>query len=173
MIKASRLIRLSIAALIFVAGCSSGDKSDSQSDKSKANDKSVGSEDEKIAYLLNDALVRLSYGDKSGLYEMEFEYFRDDKTFDEYLKLGQIMWASMDSLVSFEILSIEYIDDSAIVEGQYNYKGYSGEKTSSPEKLILYKSRGAWVKPTISVYYKQIDYEELIRQAEEAAREEG
>jgi len=123
--------------------------------------------------LVNETIDRIRYGDKAGLYDMEFEYFRDETTFDEYLTRGDIRWANADSLAFIEVNAVRLFgEDSAAVDIVVHFEGSSGKKIAFDEEYKLYHLQGYWHKPTVSVVSAQIDYQNLIRQAEEAAEEE-
>ena len=127
-----------------------------------------------IEQQLNDVLTRLRYGDKSGLYENEFDYFTDETTFDKYLEMGQIRWANADTLAFLEVRDIEYFDhDSALVKVTVHFENATGHKSFLDDKIILYYHNGRWIKPTVTVIDLQVDYEEKIRVADSAAAAEA
>lgn len=123
--------------------------------------------------LINETIDRMRYGDKAGLYDMEFEYFRDETTFDVYLTRGDIRWANADSLAFIEVMAVSmFEEDSAAVKVLIHFERSGGKKIAVDEEYKLYHLQGYWHKPTVSVVSAQIDYDNLIRRAEEAAEEE-
>jgi hypothetical protein len=133
----------------------------------------AGSIEAQFEALINETIDRMRYGDKAGLYDMEFEYFRDETTFDVYLTRGDIRWANADSLSFIEVKAVRLFgEDSAAVDVLIYFEGPGGKKTALDEEYKLYHLQGYWHKPTVSVISAQIDYQNLIRQAEEAAEEE-
>lgn len=165
------ILQLLTCGLIAVLiGCSASQDDTSQAD----TDQAAMTEEEKIAHNLNEALVRLTYGDKTGLYNLEFPYLREETNFDVYLKLRSIEFAQMDSLDHLEVNNVQYFDDdSASVDVAYVLNSLSGEQTKLPDRLIIYKYKDRWVKPTASSLKKQLEFDELVRQADSSAAAES
>ncbi|RKX26180.1 MAG: hypothetical protein DRP47_08600 [Candidatus Zixiibacteriota bacterium] len=158
---------------LFLFGCSADKKTDGDTTGAVTED-SLLSENAQIANMLNDALIRLSYEDKSGLYELEFEYFTDENTYDDYLERGDVKWIHMDSIIHLDVHEIEYFgDDSAHVNVEYVFNSAAGGQSRMPDKLSIYKKNGRWMKPTITTLYHQEEYEQIIMEAEAAAEEEN
>lgn len=160
--------------LILVFGC--GKKVEETSDKVSLglSDKPLLTEKDSVEALLNEALVRLSYRDKSGLYDLEFEYYLDERDYDTYLKDRQVQYAEMDSLDHMVLHEmIKEGDDSALVRISYIFKGPSGKVTDFPDEFYIYREYDRWKKPTASNFKKQAEYEELMRKAREAAERDG
>lgn len=130
--------------------------------------------DAQLAAELNEALVRLSYGDKTGLYELEFQYLRDERDFDFYVRMRAIEYARMDSLDHIEVKRVKYHgEDSAQVDIIYVFNTIGGSGGSEMhDKLWVYREGERWIKPTASIFKKQREYEDLIRKADSAARAE-
>ena len=171
-----RLVLLTISAIVvLLAGCTTEQKADSSSDKAPGSAEApLLTEKDSIEAMLNEALVRLSYGDKSGLYDLEFEYLQDDFDFDMYLKKREIGWAKMDTLDHLELRELIYEgEDSALVKILYVFKGLSGKMHEVPDQFYIYKQYDQWKKPTSSLFSEQRKYEDLMRQAREAAEDEG
>ncbi len=121
-----------------------------------------------IVAMVDEVITRLSYGDKAGLYENEFRYLREQETFDEYLKHGEVSWANADSMEYIEIVDIEFFGrDSAMVEAIFHMTN-AGEDKASPMPLMAYYHEGRWIKPYMSQSNRQHDYDELIRQADDS-----
>jgi len=124
--------------------------------------------------VLREVLTRLKYGDKSGLYENEFEYLTDETTFDEYLELAPVKNAEADTLVSVEVVAFEPSEEnSALVTYIVHFKGPTGNATELGDVIRMFKYQGRWIKPTVSNWVNQKEYDDIVRQAEEAADEEG
>ncbi|NOY88569.1 MAG: hypothetical protein GXO93_04145 [FCB group bacterium] len=164
---------LIILGYLFVIGCSN------QSNKAKTASDATGNQKimtlkDTIEDVLNEAMTRLRYGDKSGLYENEFSYLKDTTTFDDYLKTGQMQYASNDSLSHIDVNDVELFNhDSARVKVTVNFEGPSGKKHSLDDKITVYYHKGRWIKPTISVIKHELEYENMIHQAESAAAAEA
>jgi len=132
------------------------------------------SEEKVIEEILNEAITRLRYGDKSGLYENEFEYYTDEVNFDDYLKTAQMHYAQADTIAFVEVRHVEFFDrDSAHVDVTVHFEGPTGQKSFHRDELIVYYHKGRWIKPTISVIDLQKSYEEKIRIADSAATAEA
>ena len=112
-----------------------------------------------IEYNLNDAMNRLRYSDKSGLYDNEFEYMRAQTSFDEYLKLRNIVFAKIDSLTSLEATDVTMFGhDSAEVELIVHFDGPTGKHTEFSDMVMVYYHNGNWIKPTVSTIDAQVEW---------------
>ncbi|MBU8934598.1 MAG: hypothetical protein KOO62_11420 [candidate division Zixibacteria bacterium] len=156
---------------LVLLGCSSENETE---ETVSVAESTLSPQDAELAAILNDALVRLSYEDKSGLYELEFDYFLDEYDFDHYVKRGDIMWIHMDSLDHLAVHSIVHFDDdSAHAQVEYVFNSAAGGQSRLPDKFTIYRSNGRWVKPAITTLRLQGDYDRTIREAEAAASEEN
>lgn len=170
------LIMLISTGLGFFGSC--GKKSDSgdagQDATVVSNAKGELSEEEIIEDMLNEVLTRLRYGDKSGLYENEFEYSNDETNFDEYLGMGQIRAAQADTITFVEVRHVNFFDhDSAIVDVTVHFEGPTDKKSFHRDKIVVYYHKGRWIKPTVSVIDLQLNYDNMIRVADSAAAAEA
>lgn len=170
-----------LALVVLFAGCSSKTESidtvEKQSDEqtTETTKYAVGSDEEQIYTMLSDALIRLSYSDKSDFYELEYEYFLDDMSFDDYLKMGQISYARMDSILRIDMDSVIFFgEDSAWAIMEYVFKDWKGdEKSRRKDRMPVYKHRGRWIKPTVSVLPLQMEYDARIAAARKSAEQEA
>ena len=120
-----------------------------------------------------DVIERLRYGDKTGLYENEFEYFRNEKTYDDYLIHGEVKWANADSLDHIEISDITFFErDSAWVQANFFMPNAAGDLTASPMRLQAYYQQGRWIKPYMSRMSFQLEFEEKVHQADQDVDED-
>lgn len=173
MLSGVRFTFILCMAGLLIFGCSTEKDTGDDASGVVAED-SLSPEDAKIAAILNDVLVRLSYEDKSGLYELEFEYFTDENTYDDYLKRGDVKWIHMDSINHLDVNEITYFDDdSAHVNIEYVFNSAAGGFNRVPDKITIHKSNGRWTKPTITRIFHQKEYEEIINEAKEAAEREN
>ncbi len=165
---------LFIISGVILGGCSS-QKNDTKSDNTPMTAEEQKSADWKeIENILNEGLTRLKYKDKSGLYELEFEYLRDEKTYDDYLAMGEIRWASMDTINHVEVLNIDFFDrDSAHVTIKYVFDSPGGGQSTTDDIVTVYWHQGKWIKPTVSIIANQLEYEEAIKAAEAEALKEA
>ena len=131
------------------------------------------SDSAQLVAVIRETIERLRFGDKSGLYENEFRYFREKETYDDYLRHGEVTWANADSLDSIHIVDVTLFGrDSAHCSVLYFFGGVSTHDPSQPlPTLRAYWHEGRWIKPYMSSISRQLDYEALIRQAEEDSEE--
>ena len=161
------MILFSVLILVGLNNCSQ------KSDQEPVVEKKL-TDKELLEKNLSEALVRLSYGDKSGLYAYEFPYLRDETNFDEYLAMGQIQWANMDTVVALKINNMTYFgEDSVEIAVDYIFKGVTGKESSRPDMFRLYKYKGEWIKPTVSTLTKQLEFDAIYDAAIEAAEKEA
>ncbi len=123
-----------------------------------------------IESIVDEAIVCLSYRDKSVLYDNELPYLTDEETFDDYLKRGEVAWANADSLEYVEVADIIFYGrDSALVNSVFHFKGASGREWASDSQLRAYFRDGHWLVPYVSRIEHQLAYDDLIRQADDDA----
>ncbi len=177
--KRQYLILLSLFVLIIFYGCSND--SNNESDKSTDNQQTeIDSTSHKelltvkdtIEAELSEAMERLRLHDNSGLYENEFDYLTDETSFDEYLTFGQITSHPPGDVTALVVDSLfMYAHDSADVWVTINLEMKDGSTQELTEqRLVVYYHNNKWIKPTVSVIKNQVEYEDLIRQAEEASK---
>ena len=121
---------------------------------------------------LSEAMERLRYWDNSGLYENEFAYLTDETSFDEYLKFGQISYRNQKTVIDLIVDSLNlFAHDSAETWVTITLENPDGTTENMSEQILMaYYQKGRWIKPTVSVIKFQAEYDELIRQAEEASK---
>ena len=170
-VRSHRLILmflLGVAVSVAIAACGQ------RVDKDDTAAKKELTEEEQISQMLNDAMLRLSFGDKSGLYNLEFEYQRFETDYDQYLGIGVIGWANADGWDSIQVDSIEYFrPDSAYVFTHVFFSERPPPDDKYEEKLVIYQDNGRWIKPTVSKYFDQQEYLDIFRQADSAANAES
>ena len=131
-------------------------------------------EAQEIQEALNSAIVRLKYGDKSGLYENEFEYLTDEKNFDEYLEYEPVRYARADSIDFIEVTGYEPREHNSImVDVIVHFLGPTGVRTEFPDRVRMFRHKDRWIKPTVSRLTHQLEYEDNIRRADSAAEAEA
>lgn len=172
-----RYIVITLLVVLLVAACSGKKKQPETSTQNEVasteSSKPITVKDS-IEVMMNVAMDYLRFHDKSKLYENEFPYVRDEKTFDQYLKLGQIAYASADSLTHIDVDSLTMFDhDSALTHLTVNFQGPSGAKSFIKDSIMVYCSQGKWIKPTVGSSALQANYDRLIRTADSAAAAEA
>jgi len=178
--------RFSIAVLaIFIFGCSSDEGPSNQVTKGPEPvvehsrpvpevtlPEGKGSPEwMEVKRILEEPLIRLAYQDKSGLWDNEFEYLREQETYDEYIAHGEISWANVDSMLRVDINDIAFFDTTASIECTFVMLGADGNEKQFPQALTMYKHRGRWIKPYMTALWRQQEYEDLIKKAEEDSEE--
>lgn len=165
------LMLVSVGVGLFVSCSKKSDSGDTGRDATVGSfPKGELSEEAAIEETLNEVVTRLRYGDKSGLYDNEFEYATDETTFDDYLTKGEIRYAQADTITFIEVRHVKFFDhDSAAVDVTVHFEGPTGKKSYLRDKIVVYHHKGRWIKPTVSIIDLQADYQEKIRVADSAA----
>lgn len=164
---ADRLRMAILVLVVCVAGCSSEPDPASQAPQGMEADRL------EIEATLEETAVRWRYGDKVILYEQEFEYIRDERTYDEYLEIDRIKKMESDTVVAFAVKDIQFFDrDSANVMVDVVFVGPSGDTTRLPQNWTMYYHQGHWIRPTLSSLKWQLEFEERVRRADSAAAAE-
>lgn len=159
-----RMIFLGTLLAILMTGCSS------ESDQPGDAENSFEADRLEIAAILDETAVRWSYGDKAILYDQEFEYLRDENTYDEYLEIDRIKRMESDTVETFEVKNIVFFGrDSAHVSADVVFVGPTEDTTRLAQEWTMFFHRGRWIRPTLSSYAFQLDFEERVRQADSAA----
>jgi len=167
--------------LLLSCGDQSGDSSDrketgqvsatSQGDKPRAE----MTEEEKIMADMSNLMERLAEGDKSALYENEFNYYQFETPLSEYWKLDKVYRYKYDTLRGIEFDSVKIMGDSARVWARVIYESSAGKgKVEQDYNFWMYNFSGdRWIKPYISVAgsYREMEYLENLRRYEEEAGE--
>lgn len=168
-----------ILTLIFCLGCSEDPKEAVQKD-SPSNDNIAQPQNElltikdTIYQMLNEPWERAKYSDNSGYYENEFSYVTDETSLDDYITWGQITYKEPYDILEIQVGNIAfYRPDSARVDIGVLKKDSTGKEWVDDYTIPIYYFEGRWIKPTVAIYPNQKKYEDRIRQAIEAADDEG
>ena len=168
--------RLSLyAALLLIisvfVGCSSEeiDQADTgQADLTQREKDSI-----QIQETLNEILARWRYGDKSVLYEQEFDYFKFEFSYDDYLDLKQVKDMDADSAWAFNVQGLEFFErDSVAVDIEVVFKGQNDSLSYDYDTYIMYPNNGRWSRPSFSAPKYQREFDEARRIADSAATAE-
>jgi len=169
-----------VMLLAITTGCSKNEsgKTLPATQQAPANSKLVLRPDaslkDSVEYNINKTFTLLRNGDKSGLFENEFSYITDGKTFDEYLKYGEVSGAKVESLTTIDVITIEQFDsDSLKASVRVNFLGPSGTPNYIKDRITMYQQNGRWIKPTVGKLKGQLDYLKRMHQADSAAEAEG
>ena len=167
-----RLLIAVLGALLFIWGCGNDDgRPADTADPVESDSLTIEKE---IEAVLNTSLDRVRLGDKSGLWENEFEYLRERETFDKYVTRGEISYANADTLSYVEVTSVvRYPTDSALVGVVVHCEVPTGRKSTLDDDVIVYFHNGRWIKPTVSVISQQVMYDSIRNEAIKAAEREA
>lgn len=157
---------------ISMLGVNCGKVDDGKKD-TKTDTVTPGSKEDhmrRIEANLNDALTRLRLGDKSGLWENEFDYLLDKETFDFYLSRRELEYSQADTLMQLDVNDVRlFMPDSAMAFVTIHFEGPTGMKTLLDDSVKVYYHNERWIKPTVSVISQQVSYDSLIHLADSAA----
>lgn len=166
------LVLFVLVALVAVLGCGGDDQTETVADTKPAEDTLPFAR--VLEKQFNQTLDRLRYGDRSGLWENEFPFLREEMTFDLYVQDRQIRFANADSLTFLEVRHVDKFDmDSAVCEVTFHFEGLSGKKHFADQEFTVYYYQGKWIKPTISSYAQQAHVDSLMQEAIKAAEREA
>jgi len=164
MIAVRRVAILCALLATFAGGC--GNKKEGASAGSM-------SDEQLIRETLTEAITRWHYGDKAALYDNEFEYLQERFTFDDYLKFGELK-LDADTVEGINAKKIELFGrDSARVEAEIVFKGPTGKISRMNDTYWLWYHRGRWIRPTLSLFRYQQQYEQSRQAADSAADAEA
>jgi len=169
------LLFFGTAIFIIVIGCGNDSKNNTDDISAAVTDTGQSlSQNDELEALMNEAMDRLRYQDKTFIYENEFRYYRDKFTYDDYLKERAISLANADTLEHIDVINSTFFGkDSVKLDVDVIFKGPSGKKTVKRENgLTLYWHEGKWIKPTVSNIIAQKEYEDIIEKAKSASQSE-
>lgn len=161
-----------LASLVLWFGCSKKESNTTTSTPTGQTRELTDSE--LIQARLDEVVTRWRYGDKGGLYDMEWEYLQDKYTFDEYLEFGNIKPLSADTMERMVITHADIAPkESALVYVDVHFKGPTGFESVVADTHLFFYHRGMWVRPIAGARYLQLEYEQIQRSADSAAAEEA
>jgi hypothetical protein len=110
-----------------------------------------------------ELFTRIKARDYSVLWENEFPYMREESPLEEYLNNGYMKWYRADTLVAVQIDSVSLWGDTAYAHMETEW--ILSDSTYKVDTIGLrWWYRGdEWIKPTISVIQKQLEFEEELR----------
>jgi len=116
-----------------------------------------------IIAMITEYFDRVREGDKTVLYENEFTYYTDEKSFDEYMALSKVLDYKYDTLGGVYVDSVRVMEDSAWMWVNVIYNSADGSTKERPYRLKAYRSRGRWIRPYLSRWNQEFDYLEQVR----------
>ena len=128
---------------------------------------------QQIKNVLNETVDRLRYGDKTVLYEQEFDYVKKGLTYDDYLERNEIKRMNVDTVAAFVVKDATFPGgDSALVNVDVVFVGPLGDTTHFPQTWHMHYYDGRWIRPTLSTRQGQDYWAERRRVADSAAETE-
>ena len=172
-----KMYKIALAIALFtllVLGCGENKETTQKVESADQNPVTPEGKEKLFKDIINQAMDRLRYKDKSYLYELEFPYYREENTFDKFLEHGKIRGAQADTLEFVDIVKLSmYEPDSAVAHVEVHFKGPTGEETIfKGDSLTFYWYAGKWIRPTVSTYDAQRQLDEIRQRADSAAQAE-
>ncbi len=177
---ARKLHAFAILALLVFVSCS-GNKESAKPDTKPENANPVsyksrlakipenGTLEDTLSFWINEAMERLKYGDKTAFYENELQYYTDEHTLDEYLRIPEIKRVQNDSLDHVDVLGlIRFPKDSVFVDVMVYFNGKKGPRELR-DTIPMYYHNGRWRRAYVSRFGFQVEYDQLIEQAKKDA----
>jgi hypothetical protein len=162
-----------IVSLAIAFGCSKKDTSTQTASTGSAPAHEL-TDSELIQNTLTEVVTRWHYGDKGGMYDMEWEYLQDKYTFDEYLEFATIKPVSADTMESMIVTKTDIVPkESAFAYVDVVFRGPTGVRSIAKDTHLFFFHRGRWVRPIAGARYLQLDYEQILRSADSAAEAEA
>ncbi len=160
------------ASLTLWFGCSKKESTPTTTNSSGQQRELTDSE--QIQAALDEAVTRWHYGDKGGLYDMEWEYLQDKYSFDEYLEFSSIKPLSADTMDRMVVTGTQiFPKESAWVYVDVHFKGPTGFESVVKDTHLMFYHRDRWIRPIAGAHFLQLEYDNLKRAADSAAAEEA
>ena len=161
-----------MVGVIVAFGCSKKESPQTVTDTSGQTRPMTDSE--AIQSVLNEVVTRWHYGDKGGLYDMEWEYLQDKYTFDEYLEFANIKPLNADTMESMIVTKTDIAPkESAFVYVDVVFRGPKGVRSIAKDTHLFFYHRGRWVRPIAGARNLQLEYEQIQHTADSAAEAES
>ncbi|RKX25486.1 MAG: hypothetical protein DRP45_05795 [Candidatus Zixiibacteriota bacterium] len=164
--------------ILLIWGCSSDDAQteavdqDNQVSQAQANERQ--NDIDEIQEMLTEAITRWRHGDVSVLYDLEFEYFRYETSFDEYVELNQVKYANADTVISITVKDVVFFEqDSADAAVQIMFIGPSWDTTYQHDSYRVYYENDRWIRPYVSHPTLAARFKENRLRADSAAAAEA
>ncbi len=158
-----KLILMAVLAVVLI-GCST-EQTKPLGDTSGLSYDPVEAEKEIRANLL-DFFKRIREGDKTVMFEQEFDYYHVNWTLDDYYGFAQVSQYVYDTLKGIDIDSVRLFEDSAKVYIKIVYESDLGGETRMPYAPTMYRSGDRWHKPSMSNTKEEWEFREVYRDYE-------
>ncbi len=141
--------------IAIIAGCG-------QSQKTESGDKDEIqiSEQDQIRAMLKEYVDRVKEGDKTVLYENEFQYYTDSVSLSMYMEMHYVLEYKYDSLHDITIDTMLMLGDSAVMIVKVEYLSAAGGTIARPYPMTVYRRPydSVWVRPYQSKYALEAEY---------------
>ena len=162
---------LFIVLLAILIGCGADNGKDTTA-KTPA-DQSQMTEKEKLMASMTELIERLMEGDKTVLYENEFDYYKDEVSLSEYMEIPHVIDYDYDTLRGIEFDTLVILGDSAVINAEVHYESKAGGDISRVYQFKMYNFHGKWIKPYMSKVRLEREYMEQQRIYDSAAAAEA
>ncbi|UCD18496.1 MAG: hypothetical protein JSV44_06200 [Candidatus Zixiibacteriota bacterium] len=157
---AYRTLLIAIAAILLV-GCAAERTADTSGQPADDN-----SDEAKIRASLTELFNRIREGDKTVMYEQEFDYYRQEYSLSQYYEFDRVMQYRYDTLKRIEIDSVKLFGDSATAYVHIIYESEMGGEIRTPYPVRMFRSGDRWIKPSMSNSRDEWEYRAIHRDYE-------
>ncbi|MFZ1684634.1 MAG: hypothetical protein WAU88_10965 [Candidatus Zixiibacteriota bacterium] len=162
----SLILVILLTVLITVAGCG-------KSDSNQPAPATSSSDREQMQATLTEIISRWHMGDKGGLFDNEFDYVRERYTYDDYLRFRELR-LDADTVDALNITDVKMFGrDSADVSVEVVFKGPTGKISKRQDHYMMFRWKDKWIRPTVSTYQIQTEWDSRKNQADSAAEAEA
>jgi len=118
-----------------------------------------------------EMFTRIKVRDYAVIWENEFPYLRQDSPLEEYLANSYMTWYKPDTLVAVQVDSATLFDDSAYIHMMLEWIMPDSTFKVDTIRLRWHYCDDEWIKPTLSILDRQLDYEDELRVYWEAVKQ--
>jgi len=126
-------------------------------------EKVLNPDEQTIADKTYELFTRVRARDYRVIYDLELPYFREEKSFDEFVNSHWVKTYNPDTILSCQIDSFQFIEDTAWAFMQMEYRLGDGSLYNPAPKVIWVKIDDEWYKPSLSRVANQQEFEEELR----------
>jgi len=159
-------------AILCIAGCGGEESAKKTADQKTATTAIDGGDEAAIEALFIEYIERMREGDKTVLYENEFDYYKDLISLTEYMEYPRVRDYVYDSLSHIVVDSVKVFGDSAWAYIRLFYESMDPEPVGHSYRSPVYRTDEGWKKPYLSHWEQHLEDLERIRAYEEAVKRE-
>ncbi len=148
---------LIVIVVFFIIGCAS----ETEKAVPEVETDAEMFDDAAIRHTLNEFIRRTKEGDKTVLYENEFDYYKLEVTLSDYYELDRVKLYKYDTLKSIEVDSIKLMENSAKAYVRITYESILGGETERSYSVMVYRSGDHWIKPYQSNFTAEKEFRDL------------